>query len=649
MKGTADKGSIGKIRFRDAVKVVLWLSTSVTLYVSGYIFFKGGFTLAVFPSRIIAILFLAYTLALGMYFLVGCILVNQVLSKIFRTIKSKQYIVAAISIILCILAINFVLLYTGQKEGAKLKAEELLQLNSLMQWVIYILAMFLSFAVVYLAEKFINLGNALTFKSMAVLWLSVCVVFIVGKSAEDSSNNSADISEQTAFENQLKLKPDAARVVYLVMDGATWDFIDPLIEMGLMKNLAKIKKKSAYGRLKTLYPTKSPPIWYSMVTGKKRFKHGIWSFRHAEGLFVKPTDMTAVPRFFGVDRINFILQRCGWGREIITKNSYRKCKTIWNILDQLHEPVAVINHIHSYPVEKIRRGIMLSDYSFSKIRDDSSEEELRPHVFPDTLIIDLVDRYDEIKGDLDSLIVALADEFKVTPIDSLSNPYVAMLTEELAFYSRYLSHYFNAENWRFFSLNSHLIDQVQHDIREFSLEFEEVLKSKDMQKLIRFASRKEISGKGLMPGFMLWDHFLGQVVELLDDNTYLFIISDHGHSMEVMTVKGVPVYQYAHTFEPEGIFMLSGPGIEPGEKDKLSYLDPTPTMLYLLGLPVAEDMDGKTRRDLFTEKFVEANELTFIPTFKPEEIYLLDLAVEFDKMRMDEETLKRMKSLGYVN
>jgi hypothetical protein len=44
-------------------------------------------------------------------------------------------------------------------------------------------------------------------------------------------------------------------------------------------------------------------------------------------------------------------------------------------------------------------------------------------------------------------------------------------------------------------------------------------------------------------------------------------------------------------------------------------LDLVPTVLYFLGLPVARDMDGHARTDLFTGSFTAERPITFIPSY----------------------------------
>ncbi|HET8646104.1 MAG TPA: hypothetical protein VFO85_11480, partial [Vicinamibacteria bacterium] len=45
-------------------------------------------------------------------------------------------------------------------------------------------------------------------------------------------------------------------------------------------------------------------------------------------------------------------------------------------------------------------------------------------------------------------------------------------------------------------------------------------------------------------------------------------------------------------------------------------LDLAPTMLYLMGLPVARDMEGRVLTEMVEESFLRAHPLTFIPSYE---------------------------------
>ena len=67
-------------------------------------------------------------------------------------------------------------------------------------------------------------------------------------------------------------------VLFIGLDGADWQQLDPLIERGEMPNLAKLRSQSAWGELETQKPPLSPLLWTSMMTGVSPVVHGILDF-----------------------------------------------------------------------------------------------------------------------------------------------------------------------------------------------------------------------------------------------------------------------------------------------------------------------------------------------------------------------------------
>jgi arylsulfatase A-like enzyme len=71
----------------------------------------------------------------------------------------------------------------------------------------------------------------------------------------------------------------------------------------------------------------------------------------------------------------------------------------------------------------------------------------------------------------------------------------------------------------------------------------------------------------------------------------VIIVSDHGFER---TPKGYDHKESA----PDGIFIASGPGFRTGvELPGVSVYDIAPTILHLMGLPVARDLEGKVLED----------------------------------------------------
>lgn len=92
-----------------------------------------------------------------------------------------------------------------------------------------------------------------------------------------------------------------------------------------------------------------------------------------------------------------------------------------------------------------------------------------------------------------------------------------------------------------------------------------------------------------------------------------------------------------------GMFLVTGPGIKRGyEAPTQDIFDITPTILYILGLPVADYFDGHIMSDLFEAEFLASN--------RPEHIS----AYQFTQMQpVDEDTDRealeeKLRAIGYI-
>jgi len=83
-----------------------------------------------------------------------------------------------------------------------------------------------------------------------------------------------------------------------------------------------------------------------------------------------------------------------------------------------------------------------------------------------------------------------------------------------------------------------------------------------------------------------------------------------------------------------------------GLMERATTLDVTPTILYLMGLPVARDMDGKVIVDAIAHEFLKENPITYIDTYENigERRF-----IDKDEKKVDKEYLEYLKSLGYIN
>ena len=79
---------------------------------------------------------------------------------------------------------------------------------------------------------------------------------------------------------------------------------------------------------------------------------------------------------------------------------------------------------------------------------------------------------------------------------------------------------------------------------------------------------------------------------------------------------GEPDQTGTHERAPDGFLLAFGGPVRHGRVALGSVIDVAPTVLYFLGLPIARDMDGVARTDIFTPAFTTARPITFIPTYE---------------------------------
>jgi len=96
-----------------------------------------------------------------------------------------------------------------------------------------------------------------------------------------------------------------------------------------------------------------------------------------------------------------------------------------------------------------------------------------------------------------------------------------------------------------------------------------------------------------------------------------------------------------------GIFTAKGQYVKRGIRvEYANIMDLAPTILYLFGLPVPDDMDGKVLTDIFEEKFLRNNPLRYEPSFRDKEADFISEDVY--STEESEKIKKRLKELGYI-
>jgi predicted AlkP superfamily phosphohydrolase/phosphomutase len=135
---------------------------------------------------------------------------------------------------------------------------------------------------------------------------------------------------------------------------------------------------------------------------------------------------------------------------------------------------------------------------------------------------------------------------------------------------------------------------------------------------------------------------LPDVVFDLGDGPYL--ASDAPAARRILEPLPEDFLQGRH--RPTGIFVATGPGIREGESiEGARIVDVAPTVLYALGLPIPEDMDGRPLLEIFGDDYRAAHPVRRAQPERVEETGPEQVYDEEDTAEME----RRLRGLGYVS
>jgi predicted AlkP superfamily phosphohydrolase/phosphomutase len=427
-------------------------------------------------------------------------------------------------------------------------------------------------------------------------------------------------------------RPTASRprVYVLGLDGATWDIIDPLIEQGRLPVFRSLKEGGAWARLRTFDPTLSAVVWTSIATGKTMIKHGIvdWAFVNKNHISVPYS------------------------------SSEKRVPSIWEMMDEHGLRSVVLNWFVTYPPDTIS-GVVVSD-SFPAavlklLSGKGAPGDMADTVYPPTefrklygilarMDADGALKYPKLVREMD--IPDYLAEYKSRYSGDVKRIPILSVWPSFLAYDRIqdtiVDHYLEEDDYDiflayyrfpdvFFHFATMYLEKEYHD-RIDTFVGAPVEPTPDV--LAEF-NRK--MAEVAWPILRAKEAVLSRLVERArEEKAYLLVVSDHGFQMSSKgyTHYGLP----AGTPPPDGILALIGPEVKPGLRIDASVYDIAPTILYLKGLPVGADMDGKplvdalkTRRPVRTALYTRMRHQPAKPN-----------------RELDERKLEELKSLGYI-
>lgn len=263
------------------------------------------------------------------------------------------------------------------------------------------------------------------------------------------------------------------KVFVIGLDGATFDLIEPWVGEGKLPNIKRVMEEGSYGNLASTTPAHSAPSWSSFITGKNPGKHGIFDFTEH------------VPDSYRVRFVNA---------------SIREGTSIWATLSSHNKKVAVVNVPMTYPPEKVN-GIMISGMDTPGL--DSN------FTYPPTL-------YAEIKRTVGDYALESDLWFYISKGEiDLAIRKLQEIIDRRFEVTKYLM---NKYPWDFAVSVFTETDRVQHAFWMYMDPQHPLFKTENYKKY----------GNAILEVYQKLDNVLGYLLETLDENTTLIIMSDHG-------------------------------------------------------------------------------------------------------------------------
>jgi predicted AlkP superfamily phosphohydrolase/phosphomutase len=267
------------------------------------------------------------------------------------------------------------------------------------------------------------------------------------------------------------------------MDGLTPQLLFRWAENGDLPNFQKMMKNSSYGKLQSTLPPYSSQAWTSCATGVNPGKHGIHGFMDLEGPV--PDDPESDPLRFHSSMSNH-------------------AATLWEILGSVGKRSISINIPLTSPAYEIE-GIMISGFP---------HPSTAPFVFPRTLENEIAEYRPDVYGEK----IGRGEENKfINDMYDISRRRLNV-TKKL----------FGKKDWDLLFVVFTIPDRVQHYFWKFM---------DQSHPHYNIALGKKYGGE-VKKIYHWMDRVVEEFVELLDNDTYLIVLSDHGFRPVRIQVNG---------------------------------------------------------------------------------------------------------------
>ena len=367
------------------------------------------------------------------------------------------------------------------------------------------------------------------------------------------------------------------KVIVFGVNGAELDILRPLIVRGEMPNLAKLMDMGVSGSLRTVAAPNCPKAYTTIQTSMPPEQHGVTGF--IVGGITANTNMI-------------------------------KERPLWDILSKNGVGVGMANVPATFPVQPVSgymiSGMLTRGNAESKCQDGVlcapklSQVEGGDPVYPKTLIPELTKEVGDFYIDCERM----PGEGEIEGHEQeVVTKWLAKVDEIRAQQTKLFDYLLTNHPQDFTMMVQSCEDRVGHwlyPIQPFHVGYNPKVAS--------------VRVEAFPDQYRAMDKVLGVVMSHMDDNTYFFMVSDHGikplryheahdaHKDHAGTTPVIAKHDYEDGDEVPGTFVAVGPGIKKGVHLKslqVSVYDIAPTVLKIYGLEIPKKMQGRVLYELF--------------------------------------------------
>ena len=453
--------------------------------------------------------------------------------------------------------------------------------------------------------------------ALATLWLPSC-----------DRGPGTPSPQAPASPEREAARPTHQRLLLVGLDGADWQRVRALVSEGQLPHLGALLERGASGALVSEEPMLSPLLWTTLATGRGPLSHGV---------------------------LDFVEEDPQTGEPVPVSVRQRRVPALWDVFAAAGLDATVVGWWATWPTYPLPGGRVVSDrVAFSAYRWDPSRgvpaglfhpQELGARLLP--LQVRPADLGpDEMSGltaadaarweQAERALEQDASAFDL-PLNHLRQVVASMLT-----YHRMALALLQDHQPALFAVYYEAIDEVSH---LFAHCRSPALRTCPPTLAAAFGG----SVDGI---YRLQDELLGELVAAAGTDTVVVVVSDHGFFTGAGRPRRVDPGrgggQAAWWHRREGILALAGPPIVAGPLAPHGLRDLAPTLLYLAGLPLADDLEGRPLLDALQPAFVEQHPPRRIPVYSPWEPPATTLQAAQDDPAAAE-GLRKLAALGYLS